>query len=95
MDDVLKSLGANVTAEDVKKSTFDLPTLAGYNAAKAAADEFKKQADDLVKSASTYNNSNVFSPNVTVNGGVTEQSIADTVVKEMEKIFTQYCNTIK
>lgn len=82
------------TNDELERLLKSLNAQAG-DAANQAADATMEWWKDIIKNTSTYNNSNVFSPNVTVNGGWTEKEIADTVVKEMEKVFTQYCNTIK
>lgn len=93
LDDILKSMGAGVTAEEFKRASSDLPTLNEYNLAKTFADELKKQREDMVSSV-VNNSGNVFSPNIYVTTQ-SEKDIAGEVEKTMEKVFTQFCNTIK
>lgn len=96
-DDVLKSIGATVTAEDFRNIMKDQLSIGSeYNIGKMIADEFKKSTDEAVKSVvNNNNNSNVISPTINIYDAHDPKKVAEEVRHELVDIFIKLNNSIK
>lgn len=95
LNDVLKSMGATVTAEDLKSIKNELSTEAVYNAAvKGIADSLKEHANEAVQCV-TNNNEVVVSPIYNINGVTDPEEISKVVHRDLENLLIRYCNSIK
>lgn len=96
LDDVLKSLGATVTAEDLKAMKSEFPTEAVYNAAvKGFSDSLKEFTDKAVQNVTNNNNQVVVSPTYIINDATNPEEISKVVNKDLENLLIRYCNSIK
>lgn len=94
LDDILKAMGASVTAEDIKKMGDSLPTLTGHNAAQNVANDIKKSADDMV--AKVVNNTgNIINATFNINGADDPEEISRIVNRDLTNLFTQIGNAYK
>lgn len=95
-DDILKSMGATVSAEDFKNTMKNiLATNSEYNIGKMIADECKKSVDESVKNVVNNNNSNVISPTINIYDAHDPKKVAEAVRSEITDIFTKLNNSIK
>ena len=95
LNDVLKSMGASVTAEDLKAMKSELPTQAVYDAAvKGFADSLKEFSEKAVQNV-TNNNGMVISPTFNIYDASDPKKIAEAVNSEMTDLLTRYNNSIK
>lgn len=97
LDDVLKSIGATVTADDIKSMASELPAQAAYNAAvKGFADSLNEFRESLVNSASVVNNGGVVINNsFTINDASDAEKVGEVVEDHISDLLTRYCNSIK
>lgn len=94
--DILKSMGATVSAEDFKNAMKNiLTTNSEYNIGKMIADECKKSVDETVKNVVNNNNSNVISPTINIYDAHDPEKVAEAVRSEITDIFTKLNNSIK
>lgn len=95
LNDVLKSLGATVTAEDLKAMKSEPPTEALYNAAvKGFSDSLKEFADKAVQTVTT-NNEVTINNTYNISGVTDPEEISSVVNRDIENLLTRYCNSIK
>lgn len=95
-DDILKSMGVTVSAEDFKNAMKNiLTTNSEYNIGKMIADECKKSVDETVKNVVNNNNSNVISPTINIYDAHDPKKVAEAVRSEITDIFTKLNNSIK
>lgn len=96
LNDVLKSLGATVTAEDLKAMKSELPTEAVYNAAvKGFSDSLKEFADKAVQNVTNNNNGMVVSPTFNIYDASDPNKVAKVVDDKITDLLTRYNNSIK
>lgn len=96
LDDVLKSLGASVTAEDLKSVKNDIPTQAAYDAAvKDFVDSLNNFTENAVSSVVNNNGGVVISPTFNIYDANNPEEIAKVVNSEMTNLLTRYNNSIK
>lgn len=96
LDDVLQSLGATVTAEDLKAMKNELPTEAVYNAAvKGLSDSLKEFTENAVNSSVVNNGGIVVSPTFNIYDAGDPNNIAKVVNSEITNLLTRYNNSIK
>lgn len=95
LTDVLKSLGATVTAEELKAMKNELPTEAVYNAAvKGFSDSLKEFADKAVQNVTT-NNEVTINNTYNISGVTDPEEISSVVNRDIKNLLTRYCNSIK
>lgn len=97
LNDVLKSMGASVTAEDLKSIKNELPTKSAYDAmVKGFTDSLKEFTDNAVNSSVVNNNGGtVISPTIIINDATDPDKIAKVVNAEITNLFTKVGNSIK
>lgn len=96
LNDVLKSLGATVTAEELKSMKSELPTEAVYNAAvKGFADSLKDFSKEAVQNVTNNNNGMVVSPTFNIYDASDPNKVAEVVNSEITNLLTRYNNSIK
>ena len=96
LDDILKSMGATVTAEDLKAMKNELPTEAVYNAAvKGFSDSLKEFTENAVNSSVVNNGGIVVSPTFNIYDANDPDNIAKVVNSEITNLLTRYNNSIK
>lgn len=96
LNDVLKSLGATVTAEELKAMKNELPTEAVYNAAvKGFSDSLKEFADKAVQNVTNNNNGMVVSPTFNIYDASDPNKVAKVVDDKITDLLTRYNNSIK
>lgn len=97
-DDILKSLGATITADDLKGEFLtDFKNGIYDSAVKAFTDSLEAYKNNAV-SSSVVNNTNggtVVSPTINIYDASDPDKIAKVVVDEMKNLFTQVGNSIK
>ena len=95
LDDVLKSLGASVTANDLQSTKDGLTTADVYNAAiKDFVADLKEFSREAVQNV-TNNNGTVISPTYNINGVIDPEKISEVVHRDLVELFTQVNNSIK
>lgn len=92
LNDILKAMGASVTAEDIKKMGDSLPILTGYNAAQNFANDIKKSADDMVTKV-INNTGNTVNAKFYISGVNDPEEISRIVNRDLTNLFTQIGNS--
>ena len=96
LDDVLKSLGASVTAEDLKSVKNDVPTQAAYDAAvKGFVDSLNNFTENAVSSVVNNNGGMVVSPIFNIYDATDSDKIAQVVNNEITNLLTRCNNSMK
>lgn len=94
LDDVFKSVGASVTAEDIKAISSSLPTLAEYAAAQTAAANMN-QYKEMATSTVINNTGNNISVTNNIYDARDPEKVAAAVRDEIAGLFTKVENSIK
>lgn len=97
LNDVLKSMGATVTAEDLKAMKNELPSEAVYNAAvKGFADSLREFSEKAVQNIVNNNNGNTINnPVFNINGVNDPKAITQAIHDYLTNLYTSMGNSIK
>lgn len=93
-EDILKSLGATITADDIKSISSDLTTLAEYATAKTTAHNLKEYADEATTTVINNTGNNISVTN-NIYDARDPEKVAEVVRDEIAGLFTKVENSIK